>query len=378
MAWSAYLIQVTSGKIGPKVDIASGEWSVDLNSIETFKVSLKKNSLPPVNRSTWLTPWWGGLLLLWNDAPIFAGPIISRPDERFKTVSLDCAGIRSIFVRRFVVPEFSNWSQMSGAVTQWTGLGLGTIATRVAKFCQSGKSGGMLPVTYPQPDQTAANDADHQRTYEGWDLANISADAVFTKLSNVAGGPDIMFRPKVVDNFSRVVWEMWTGTEDHPRIPQTNTTVWDTTAVKGQVSDLQIVYTGSYQTNRVYSVGPGQDKGTLIGVAQDLTNLPAGFPLLETTQSVSLNTNNADPFMLTQQLIRNAQASLTTNTKALLEISLNVKANGPYPLGSYNVGDALQLFVQGWIDLADGAHTCRLLHMTGNLTDDVRLSLQLD
>lgn len=368
MAWGAYLIKVRSGEIGPRVEPASLSWSISLNETETASVHIMKSSLPDLDYSHWLAPWWGGILLTWDGLPVFAGPIVSQPSETFDVIQLSCKGLRALLAKRFIVQELTNWDTVSTTTIQYTGLSLGTIAKRVVQQVQQ-KPGGSLPIAFPIADQTVADDADHQRTYQGYNIQNINCDAVLTKLSNVINGPDIMFRPRLIDD-SHFVWDMWTGVEQDPRIYQQYFPTWDTTAAKGSVTDLQITATGVYQTHRVFGIGSGQDQGTLIKETEDLSLLNEGFPLLET--SISANTDN--PTIA----LNVAKGSLTTNLKSLLEIAMTVRADGLYPIGTFWAGNLTQVYVKGWITISDGVHRMRLLNMSGDLTSDIRLSLQTE
>lgn len=368
--WSAYLIKTTTGQIGPQLDIDGTTWAIPLNGIETLSTIVKKISLPKnLDLNYWMAPWWSGVLLMWRDVPIFAGPIISRPLEDFNNIKLDCSGIRYILTDRYVSKEFADWSQLAGSTIAYSGVSLGTIAKYVVQASLA-KAGGGLPIAYPIPDQSGPNDADHQRTYNGFDLQNISCDAILTKLSNVVDGPDIMFKPRLIDD-SRMVWDLWTGTAGQPRIAQTDLHVWDTDATKGQVADLSIVSTGSYMVDRVYSIGNGQDVGTLITVSEDLNKLAEGYPLLESVIAIS---KSSDPKVVKAH----GDGVLAANSDMLREITLTVKSTGVYPLGSYWAGDAMDVYTKGWITFKDGRHRCRLLNMSGDLSaaSNVKLSLQ--
>lgn len=368
--WTVYLIQVTTGLIGPQVDVDATTWDISLNNNETLKTTVKKSSIPKnLDLSLWLSPWWGGVLLMWRDVPVFAGPIVSRPIEDFNNIDLDCAGIRSILADREVVQEFTDWTQLSSSSISYSGLSLGTIAKRVVQASMQ-KTGGALPITFPVPEQTTADDANHTRTYEGFDIQNLSCDAVLTKLSTVVNGPDIMFRPRLIDA-AHLVWDMWTGTEGQPRISQSQTHIWDTNAVQGPVSDLSIVSTGSYMVNRVYSSGAGTDQGTLITVSEDMTNIVRGFPLLESSIAISQST---DPNVVKAH----GDGVLAANLDMLREITLTVRVDGPYSLGTYWPGDLVEIYTKGWITFKDGVTPCRLLTMTGDLStaSDIKLVMQ--
>lgn len=370
MAWSAYLIHTVTGRVGPQVDMASLQWKVSLNNAETLSAELKKNSLPPVNASVWLTPWWGGILLKWDDYPIFAGPIISRPTETFHNVSVECAGFRALLAKRLVADEYSNWDMLAGSTKSYQGYALGTIAKKVIQTAMS-KTGGPLPITFPQPEENAlVNDADHERNYRGYNITNIDADAILTKLAGVSRGPDIMLRPRMWDD-SRYTIELRTGTELNPRIAQTRDYVWDTTSVESSVSDMQVVSTGAYMTNRVYSSGAGQDAAKVITVSEDLSALSAGFPLLETAIAISQSEDK-------KVVKSHGDGYLAANKDLLREITFNVRADGVNPFGTYWPGDLVKIVTKGWLTLEDGTHNCRLLTMTGTLSQDIRLSLQTE
>lgn len=365
--WSVYLFQVTSGHIGPKLEISSLRWSLALNDMEDITVEINKSDLPMVNLKKWLSPWWAGIVVMWNGTPIVAGPIINRPAEFQDKISLTAAGIRSILARRTVSHELNNWDGLAESKVSFKGLGLGTIAKYVVEQAQS-KAGGRLPITYVMADETAAMDADHERNYRGFNLQNIDADSVLTKLSNVIDGPDIMFRPKLVAD-NQLTFELWTGTDKQPRIYQKHSLVWDTTAENGEVSDVQIGTTGAYQTFRTYSIGAGQDEGTLIKVNTNHGPLGDQYPLLETVVKTS---DSENPVVVNNHGV----ANLFTNKEPLTEVQLTVRGDGVYPFGTFWPGDLVQVVFKGWHGIPDGIIPMRLLSLSGDISSDVRVSLQ--
>lgn len=365
--WTANLFQVASGTIGPKIDFESFSFSMELNGIESISMKLRKSTLPNVNLNFWLQPWWAGVLLSYNDTPVVAGPIITRPSESSDTVSIGCGGIRSVLAKRFVTDEQQDWDNLAKSKKYWSGLSLGTIAKRVVTQAQL-KPAGALPISFALPDETIANDADHERTYRGFNLQNINAHDVLTKLSNVINGPDIMFKPRLVrDNL--LTFDMWTGTERQPRIYQKNTPVWDTTPSKGYVVDMSTIVTGSYQTFRTFSTGAGQDEGLIIKVSTNEGPLQGGYPLLESVVNVGNSENEA---LVASYGISN----LWANKEPLLEVQMTVRADGPIPLGQFWPGDLVQVYTEGWLSLPDGLTEMRLLSIVGDTSDSIKVSLQ--
>lgn len=368
--WSAHLFQIKSGQIGPRLEFESASWAIELNGVESISIKLKKSDLPVgINLNYWLSPWWAGVVLFYNGTPIVAGPIITRPNETLDTISIGCGGIRSVLAKRLVTVEMSNWDSLNKSSVYFSGMSLGTIAKRVVTQAMS-KASGALPISFALPDELATSGTTHERTYRGFNLQNINAHDVLTKLSNVLNGPDIMFRPRLIrDNL--LTFEMWTGTELQPRIYQKNTMVWDTTPAMGQVVDLSTVSTGSYQTYRTYSTGAGQDEGLLIKVNTNEGPLQAGYPMLETVVNVG-NSENVD--LVSSYGVSN----LWANKEPLLEIQMTVRADGPIPLGGFWPGDLSKVVTKGFLSLPDGVTDMRLLSIVGDTSDSVKVSLQKD
>lgn len=369
--WRVFLVHFISGTVGPQIDYKQGtmQWTVSLNNAETLSLTVKKASLPLDDRETWLRPWWGGILLTYNDIPVFVGPILNRPTETFTDLQIDCGSVRNILAKRLAIPELTDWTQIAKQTVSYSGLNLGTIASRLVKLAQS-KQGGYLPISYPVPELSGPNDWVHARNYQGFNLTNLGVDYLLTNLSDVTDGPDIMFRPRMLDA-SRFTLDMWTGTDVNPRIAQSRIVEWDLTAVNSSAVDLSIVSTGSYQTNRVYAAGAGSDQGTKIVMSEDLSDLPSGFPLLESaisdSQSEDLNT-----------VKQHADRELNTNKGLLREIAFTVRADADPQLGTYWPGDLVRIYTKGWVTLEDGVHDCRLLTMTGDDSRNLRLSMQTE
>jgi len=365
--WTANLYQTINGQIGPQLSYESLSWSVELNGIETIEVKLRKSDLPKVDLTYWLSAWWAGIVIFWDGVPIVAGPIITRPSENWDSISVSCGGLRSILANRVVVTEQTDWSKLNKSKIVYSGLSLGTIAQRVVQQAMA-KPSGSLPINFAIPEQTAANNADHTRTYKGFDVQNLSCDGILTKLSNVIDGPDVMFRPRLIRD-NQLMFDMYHGTEDRPRIGQAFTQVWDTTPSKGQVADMTVNYTGTYQASRVFSLGAGTDEKLLMTVSTNKTPLQKQYPLLEKVINRGSSENAA--------VVRgHGDAELSANDEALLEVQMTVRGDGDIPLGQFWPGDLAMIYTKGWISIPDGMTPMRILSFTGDDSSNVRISLQ--
>lgn len=368
--WEAYLFQTTTGQIGPRVSLESVSWGIALNDTENISAVLRKSDLPAIDLEYWLAPWWAGLLLTWNDTPIVAGPIISNPVETIKGISVMCGGIRSVLAKRYVHHELDVWHMLAETPVFLYGRSHGTMAKDIVRLVQQ-KPGGVLPISFPIPDETVLTNpnANHQKTYRGYNVSTNSCHDLLVNLSNLTDGPDILFKPrKISDN--ELTFDMWHGTEDNPRIYQNDYPVWDTTTEKGDVTDMQIIRTGSYQTSRVYAVGAGTDEGTMIEVVTDTTPVTKGFPFLESY--VHNGGENANV------VFDHGLATLNANKLPLKEIQVTVRADSAIPLGQFWPGDLIHVVTQGWVSIPDGINKMRLLAINGDFSGNIKANLQLD
>ncbi|MED6116905.1 hypothetical protein PIB30_104675, partial [Stylosanthes scabra] len=231
---------------------------------ESGNIKVRKSDLARWS-TEWWAPWSGGVLLVHHgpdgvDRPIAAGPITGWSAETAEDLTLDWKGIREILAHRVIAQDL-----------KFSGVSLGTIAWRVVHDMSEIKPGGGLPIVHGSPEETVTDDADHQRTYESWNLANNGIDKRLTEISEVIGGPDIMFRPQWAnDEHTGVVWAMVHGTEGRPRIAQTWTADMDTTAPRAGLSDLSVKSEASHIVTRVWATGSGEGAGVARTYVQDL------------------------------------------------------------------------------------------------------------
>lgn len=367
--WDAYLFHFTSGQLGPRLRPESASWSISLNDIETMRVNLQKSDLPNVNLHQAFDHWYNGIVLTYFGVPIVAGVIVAQPYQSTKEIHLQCEGVRSVLVKRLVIQEQQDWNALAKQTVTFKNLSLGTIAKKVVELAQM-KPGGGLPIDFPISDEVSI----HERNYQSFNLSNISADDVLTKLSNVIDGPDIMFRPKFVDvgGTIQLRWDMVYGSKNYPRITQRTAPEWDASAVNSNIVDMSMISSGAYMTHRVFALGAGEDKAKIIRMAQNLDKTRQGYPFLE---SVYANSNSETPSVV----LEHAQGSLAQNYDKLQEITITVRADGdPHILGSYFVGDQITIHTKGWIGFNDGGHKARLLAITGDMSNEVKLSVQLE
>lgn len=298
-----------------------------------------------------MMPVRNGIAAFWDGQPIVAGPLSPQVKLTNAGVSFTVDGPTSLLAGRYVVPdEFAADRQIA-----FRGLDLGSIAAEVVKVGME-KPGGHLPVTFDPPRAGT-----RERTYQAFNVSNLDVAGVLEKIANVQGGPDIDFRPYLVDD-QHLAWHLHTGTETDPWIGQTAIHSWEVGSP--DVKALDATYSAEYVAHRVYGVGGGQDVATTT-VRVDM-DVPEGWPLIERVVSDSgIEEGQA------HLLRRNAEAVLLD--RPIVQVSLEVRADGSTPLGTFWPGELADVSVQGHPALRDGTHRLRILSMKGSVGKTVTL-----
>lgn len=366
MPWSVHLIRTVTGEVGPRIDAVSGSWSIELNKTESGSIKARKADLARIPRGWW-SPHTGGVMFVHHgpdgvDRPIAAGPITGWSSETAQDLTLDWAGIREILAHRVIAQDL-----------KFRGVSLGTIAWQVVNGMGAIKPGGALPIVHGSPEQTITDGADHQRTYEAWNLANNGIDKRLTELSEVINGPDIMFRPEWADESrTRMHWSMVHGTERRPRILQTWTADMDTTAPRAGLSDLSVKSEAAHIVSRVWATGSGEGAGVARTYVEDLSSLRDWAPFME---KVISDNDQSD----TGKLRVKAQGELAASKRMLDQLTMSMRADSvKHPVGRVQVGDLVNVTLGGWVAIPDGTHPMRLISMSGGLDEKVTLDFQED
>lgn len=357
--WHLYSLLTTTGEVGSELDPTSGSWSIELNKTESLQATVKKSKLRG-RQEKWWHPWSGGLLLTFtsNDGverPIVAGPITDWGAESRDELSFTGAGIRAIFEHRTV------WADLA-----YKDMTYGDIAWALIQHGMD-RSGGSLPIVHGIPQETGR----YQRTYEKWNLQNNTIDKRLTELSEVINGPDMMFRPRWVDDtHRRIEWVLVHGTAFSPYIPQDWQPDFDTTAAASGVQSPSIRSTGKSLRSRIWYTGAGEGEGIVREYAEDLTDLEEGMPFLEEVFS--------DSDQDTPEILRNkAGGALATASHMVDQVTFSVRANSTKaPWGSYFVGDTASVTLKGWISVPDGTRNMRIIKANGGLDMAVTLDFQ--
>ncbi len=363
--WQAFLVDTTTGNVGARLNIAaSGSWSIPLNGIEEWSVTIPKSEWTRLD-SRWQRPWATSVLMCWESGsglvPWLLGPVSELPETTRELATLKCKGLGALLEKRVVLSDDFRPGQekaLTASKVALTGMSLGTIAQEVVKAACK-KVGGSLPVVYRSPRETGSEL--NERTYEGFNLANNGAWKRLTELSEVSNGPDFAFRPEwAAADQSQVRWGMWHGTKAQPTLVQTWWMELDTTAPVGPVADYNFKPDSTRVTHRHYQTGSGEGAGTLVHVVEDTRRLYDGMPLIETVDSTSDSDNPA-------LVASHAASALRNGADPLIQLSASVDAtDSRAELGRWHVGDLARVTVADEFYVPDGTRDWRIIAASGS------------
>jgi len=372
VTWVAHLVSTVTGVRGARLDLTSdGSWSIPVNGIEDWKVTVSKDQLGRIDPDWW-GPWRASVLVSWDTGaglvPWVMGPITGPPAETRATATLACKGLGALLEHRVVLPrDYGLPGEYEGDMTALArdyvsrvGRSLGSIAQDIVDLSTDRKLGGHLPVRYGSPREH--HSSLNERTYMGYNLANNGTWKRLTELSEVIGGPDIAFRPAFTDDSqTHVEWVMMHGTSAQPGIEQDWTMDLDTTSSKSPVASVDVSTDASGLTNRVYWTGAGEDEGTLVRMSQNMRMLEDGTPLLESVGSTS---DSESPSLVQAH----ADSALDAGARPLQQLTIQVDGSDPRcEIGRWHVGDMARVTIgDEWLTVAPGTRPLKIIAAKGD------------
>jgi len=345
-------------------------WETILNDAGTVDATVPLRRIPERERRnllSYLEPNRCYLAAITDSGKVLeAGPIWKHKlDDTSGDLTVGASGLWSIFDHRKAIdPSWdTGTARVQDTQLRWSGMNLGSIAQYLT-FSSLQRVGGVLPVLFQDiPDTGLA-----ERTYPGYELGWVGER--LRQLAEVSNGPDIAFEPRLTADELGIEWVMRVGTDVDPLLHQRGADWrWDRCATRGTLKLLTVDVDATGVAQRAWSIGSGMETELLLGVAQDLTPLDAGYPLLETDTS-STNTS------LQTTLNAQATSALAVAKRPWSTWSIEVRDDVP-PLGDYRPGDWSSISVPDeHVYLRAGEYRTRILSIagTGKSTVSVKLA----
>lgn len=385
--WTANLFDTMTGLLGEPIDIPNVSWtlSVSDSSLSTTKdkgtgtgemnsLTLPWESVPGKDsaaKQRAIESYRRGVMLSWDGMPVVAGLIGDRTD-RWLDTGFSLISPMDLLGSRYIVRESTFGAASANATTstvRYDKLSYRAIACDLVRLATEAKPGGSLPIELPYLNEAGTR----SREYYGYNAANNDCAKLLKELSNVINGPDIQFRPELVDG-QHMRWTLYAGSEAEPLfLGQSPTPSLTAFPGGGTAEEVTVAHDGP--TMRVYQTGAGQDQATLCYLAEDLTlcNRRDPWPLIEVHKS---NTDDDNIGLVRSH----ATANLGNLNYPVCQITCKVNIadpRNPVKPGYVWPGEPIELYTEGHPALPDGAYSLRLMEMQGDLGTTVTLTFDV-
>lgn len=394
--WSCTLFDTLTGQLAEPIDIPNVSWSVSVSDCSLSTVRDKGTGEDEMNSLT--LPWEAvpgadkgakqraiasyrrGLVLCWDGIAVVAGIIGERKDSWLDT-SFDLISPMSFLENRYIVQEGTfgagtftddegnTTTNVTTSTVRYDNLSFRAIACDLVRLATEAKPSGQLPIELPYLGEAGIR----SREYYGYNVANNDCAKLLKELTNVINGPDIQFRPEIInDQYMR--WTLYAGSEAEPLfLGNSPTPTLTAFAGGGTAENVVVAHDGAVQ--RIYQTGAGTDEATLCTLVEDLTLAQRRdpYPLVEMHKS---NTDD-DSIALVRS---HAQANLASYSYPVCQISCEVNladTQNPVKAGLVWAGEPVNLAIEGHPALPDGVHELRLMEMSGDLGTQVTLTFDV-
>lgn len=384
--WRVYLGATMTGALGPELPV---EWSSSsvkmvLNDHDQVKVVTRTEALRGVPARFWAVRA-GCLVVTYTDASgverIVSASPISRPpkqDRRSGAVSFEGAGASWIFEKRIVTNEDYQPDDFKGlrkSTVATTGKSFRAIVAMILRLAGEKRRLGYMPLVLPDESEKGI----HQRTYEGFNVANNGAWKRIEEITKVIGGPDVQFRPRWANaEHTLFEWEVLVGSDEQQTLDQgTRQIQWDATTEGSEVSSIEVTSSADDLAHRVYATGAGEGSEIALSMAE-MKEIPDYMPLAE----VAISDSDAEVTEVetgaSKLLTEKAKGALVNN--ALDQLTLTVHSDPVNaPIGTWWCGELARVRTSGWLSVPDGEHKLRIIQTEYSLGSDmVKVDCQED
>jgi hypothetical protein len=188
----------------------------------------------------------------------------------------------------------------------------------------------------------------HQDTVDGTDFKILGEK--LTDITNLDGGPDIMFTGRRTSDQLGFEWLMRTGTAEQPQIVSSSSPRWAATAPQSPVSGLTIDEDASKMASISWQVGGRTNDTVLVSRAVDDSLTNAGYPLMEVVDSSHSSVSfqgTLDDWAAEQLLAGQSAQETWAFDVQMYPVDDKGDPAGPQ-FGSYSIGDFAVVGVDGW------------------------------
>lgn len=387
MSWRTYLADTITGLIAEPIDIPSFGWSVEVSNCSLSTTRDKGTGEGEASSIT--VPWSAvpgstseavasavsssrrALVLCWHedgtDVAVVAGAIGQRTDTQLDT-SFSLDSFNTLLSSRICIAEGAfgtDEGSTSKGQTRYEKMSLRGIAANVGYMCTELKPGGSLPIDWQYLDEAGG----HERTYMAYNAGNLSCSDIWTKISNVIGGPDIQLRPYITDDGSHFRMRFEAGSDADVYLGNGHVHRLSCFPGGGTLEEVSVAHLGP--VSRVYATGAGSEDAQLCHLSEDLTlqRTADPWPLVEEAWGSS---DDEKDYLLRDH----ADARLAAERLPVMQLSGYIDLGDPAAPrpGTIWPGEEVEVAIDGFPTLPDGIYRLRLMRMEGDEGNRVKLT----
>lgn len=398
MSHRAYLTDAFTGLLLQPIELPGTSWEMSVNDSSLTTTPSRKVGVDEVQNIT--VPWAAvpgdtqrekyeaiepgrkGLAIfdvtdedLRDDnlgTPFLWGAISNRESD-WDSTTFTVDSIQSIMKDRITVREGKFVNGKSKDNINFHHMTMRGIASEVGYLCTNAKPGGELPVDWSYRGEQhrttgAEGDMVHERNYPAYNVSNQSGGDIFDKLAAVQDGVDMTFRPYLTADGMHVRNAFIAATDEEQYLGQKNVYSFSCFPGGGTFEKVHVAYAQPYQ--RVYQTGAGDDSEVLTALSEDLSLVSRSNPYM--LREKTFSDTDIDKLPL---LKATADGHLDSLKTPYMQISGEFHANDANTprLGLLWPGEVAELSLQGYPDLPDGVYTLRIMNMSGDETDLVKV-----
>lgn len=344
-----------TGKRIQTLQVLSGAWSEVLNGAGDISctATLRDPVVARLGLRESAIPGKAFLAAVDGDTVLQAGPIWTHDwDSDSRRLTLTGLGMWSYFDHRVLLPVLAG--RLPSDPTTDTNLisSLQGIARFYVAQAQAW-TGGSVPVILP--DEVAGT---NERNEAGANLAFVGER--LKQLTQVQGGPDIMFTPRFNTARDGIEWVMRIGTPDVPLLSSLQEVTFNVGLPESSVSGLKVKVDGSRLGSQGFASGGRSSDEVLTTVSTDSTLTDAGFPLMDLVDSAHSTVEIVETLQgYSDELVLRGRRPVQT-------WSFDHDVSRRPFLGSFNAGDFGRVKVTGDPYIEDGPYRLRILSRSGD------------
>ncbi len=352
MAWRVWSCDTKTGQKLACIPVAGFPWGTALNMGSSGSATVLLNE----DRTKGFD-WWSlvdvvrrTLVIEWDGSPMYAG-IIWSWDYAYDTkrLTVQHADLWSILTKRILFT--GNLSNIEEQKLTMASKSLWDLARGIVEAGTAGSYS--LPIFYQ-----GTTGGTRSRTWYGYEMPVVADE--LEAIMNTAGGPDVVFDPRWSTDGERLEYLMWDGADPGGVVPV------NLAANDKQLFDIRVRRDASKVATIMIGFGEGSEEDV-----QSYVSDPGQFYYPNLVGEASFPTEK-DPDVLFDR-VDAAHDAVMGPTE---QWSASMHASAAFRVTMLKIGRYFEVYSKGDPLILDGYQKLRIIQISGDLTETVKLEFQ--